>query len=68
MASSSKSNQNATFSFPSPNSGPFQRTTLTRVMKIEEIIKDSLQMLIELQVMQIRMAKEQEKQGKILRN
>ena len=68
MAPSSKSNPNATFSFPTPTSSPFQHTTLARVIKIEEVVKDSLQMLTELQVVQIRMAKEQEKQGKILRN
>ena len=68
MASSTKSNQIDTISFPSPHSGPFQRTTLARVIKIEESMKDAMQMLTEFQVVQLRMAKEQEKQGKILRN
>ena len=68
MASSSKSNIKSTFSFPSPTSGPFQCTTLTRVTKMEESKKDVLQMLTEIQVTQLRMAKEQERQGKILRN
>ena len=68
MASSSKSNIKQLFSFPSPTSGPFQRTTLARVTKMEESMKDILQMMTEIQVTQLRMAKEQERQGKILRN
>ena len=68
MVFSSKSNIKSTFSFPSPTFGPFQRTTLARVTKMEESIKDVLQMLTEIQVTQLRMAKEQERQGKILRN
>ena len=68
MASSSKSNIKSTFSFPSPTSGPFQRTTLARVTKMEDSLKDTLQLMTEIQVMQLRMAKEQERQGKILRN
>ena len=68
MASSSKSNIKSTFSFPSPTSGPFQRTTLAHVTKIEDSLKDALQMMTEIQVTQLRMAKEQERQGKILRN
>ena len=68
MASSTKSNQIDTISFPSPHSGPFQRTTLAHVIKIEESMKDAMQMLTEFQVVQLRMAKEEEKQGKILRN
>ena len=58
MASSSKPNPNATFSFPSPTSTPFQNTTLARVIKIEEEVRDSLQMLTEIQVVQLRMARE----------
>ena len=61
MASSSKSNIKSTFSFPSPTSGPFQRTTLARVTKMEESLKDALQMMTEIQVIQLRMAKEQER-------
>ena len=38
------------------------------MIKIEESMKDVMQTLTELQVVQIRMAKEQEKQDKILRN
>ena len=68
MASSSKSSIKSTFSFPSPTSGPFQCTTLARVTEIEESMIDVLQMLTEIQVTQLRMAKEQERQGKILRN
>ena len=68
MASSSKSNIKSTFLFPSPTSGPFQRTTLARVTKMEESMKDVLQMMTEIQVIQLRMAKEQERQGKICRN
>ena len=68
MVSSSKSNIKSTFSFPSPTSGPFQRTTLARVTKIEDSLKDALQMMTEIQVTQLRMEKEQERQGKILRN
>ena len=68
MASSSKSNIKSTFLFPSPTSGPFQCSTLARVTKLEESMKDTLQMLTEIQVTQLRMAKEQERQGKILRN
>ena len=68
MASSSKSNIKPTFLFPSPTSGPLQCSTLARVTKLEESMKDTLQMLTEIQVTQLRMAKEQETQGKILRN
>ena len=68
MASSSKSNKNSTFSFPSPSTGPFQRTTLAQVMKMEDSLKDALQLMTEIQVVQLKMAKEQERQGKILSN
>lgn len=68
MASTSKTNQTSPISFSSPPHGPFQNSILARVIKIEEKVTDSLQMLTELQVQQLRMAKEQEKQGKILRN
>ena len=68
MASSSKSNIKSTFSLPSPTSSPFQHTTLARVTKMEDSLKDALQLMTEIQVMQLRMAKEQERQGKIVRN
>ena len=68
MASSSKLNKNSIFSYPSPSTGPFQRTTLARVMKMEDSLKDALQLMTGIQVVQLRMAKEQERQGKILRN
>src|SRR5574338_1170961 len=68
MASTSNPNQISSVSFPSPSHGPFQNSILARVIKIEEKVNDSLQMLTEMQVQQLRMAREQEKQGKILRN
>ena len=37
-------------------------------MKMEDSLKDALQLMTEIQVVQLRMAKEQERQGKILRN
>jgi len=50
MASSSQINDNSNFPFPSPNIGPFQRTTLARILKIEDSLKDTMQMLMEIQV------------------
>ena len=68
MASSSKYCPNESIlGTPSP-SGPFQSGTLSRVIKVERSMEYVLQMLTEIQVMQIKMAKEQEKQGKILRD
>ena len=68
MASTPNNQKINTFSFPSPSEGPFQRTTLARVMKLEESLKDSLQLLTEIQLSQLRMEREQHKQGKIIRN
>ena len=68
MVSSSKQNPNATLPFPSPTSTPLQHSTLMRVIKIEDQVQDTLQTLTEIQMVQLRMEKEQEKQGKILRN
>ena len=59
MASSSKQNPNATFSFPSPTSTPLQNSTLMRVIKIEDKVHDTLQMLTEIQLVQLRMEREQ---------
>ena len=68
MASSSEYCPNESIlGTPSP-SGPFQSGTLSRVIKVEKSMEYVLQMLTEIQVMQIKMAKEQEKQGKILRD
>ena len=65
MASSST---NEPTSPTSPHSGPFQRSTHARVIKLQEKMKDILQLLTEIQVSQLRMAREQQRQGNIIRN
>lgn len=52
----------------SPYSGPFQRSTHVRVIKLQEKMKDFLQIMIEIQVSQLRMAREQDRHGRIIRN
>ena len=68
MDSSSKSTKNSPKTFNSPSPGPLQRHTHARVMRIEVMMKDILQLVTEIQVKQIRMGVEQQRQGRILRN
>ena len=48
----------------SPHSSPFQRSTYVRAIKLQEKRKYLLQMMTEIQVSQLRIAREQDRQGK----
>ena len=68
MAFSSPNNRNSPNSFDIPTSGPLQRHTHARVMRIEAMMKDVFQLVTEIQVKQIQMGLEQQRQGHYLRN
>ena len=68
MDSSSPNNQNSPNTFHTPSPGPLQRHTHARVMRIEAMLKDVLQLVTEIQVKQIRMGVEQQRQGCFLRD
>ena len=68
MASPSPNGRYSPNLFDMPTPGPLQCHTHARVMRIEAMVKNVFQLVTEIQVKQIQMAREQQRQGCILRD
>ena len=68
MASPSSNNRYSPNLFDIPTPGPLQCHTHARVMRFEGMMKDVFQLVTEIQVKQIQMGIEQQRQGRLLRD